>query len=129
MKYSDSTMINVKAIEIIRVDSISEVTDTRSEFATKCVAWKISSLDLLSVLKLSKVIDGSEVHDLYYDLPCRIHGEILLSGEKYKFILNGGSFVYVYNQHDRFYLGCADERCRPFFVVQGGNIQRDVPDY
>lgn len=113
--------------EVTHIDAKPTLTDASSEYSSACSGWRVSAGEAVEIFKLSKLISGSEMHDLYYDLPCRLKGTLLINREEYRFIMNAGSFTFVFRDENRFYLGCADNACKPFFIVQGGNLERDVP--
>ncbi len=131
---NDTTLISGKEVSqlllrVVKIENRVVITDSSSEYQNKCLKWKLSEEQIIQIFRMSMKISGSEMHDLYYDLPCRITGQILINKKLFNFIINGGSFAYVFNSIENFYLGCSGERCKKYFIVQGGNQQRDVPNY
>ncbi len=117
---------NLQIISVI-IESDVIISDTSTEYRGKRINWKLKSEDVLSILKLSKEISGSEMHDYYYDLPCKIKGKIFWHGDSLNFIANAGSFIYIYSKQKGIYLGCSSKACKKLFVLQGGDIKRDLP--
>lgn len=125
----DQIKVTRSNLQIVKIDTTATLKDSTSEYKEACIQWKLDEEEIIKIFVLSKIISGSEIHDLYYDLPCRINGEVRIGKVLFNFIINGGSFVYVYNFDQKFYLGCSQEKCKEFFIEQGGNMARDVPDF
>ncbi|HYI78907.1 MAG TPA: hypothetical protein VEW65_14905, partial [Chryseolinea sp.] len=77
---------------------------------------------------MSSIIDGPDMHYLYLTLPCEIRGSAKIDGVRYEMIINAGSYIALYNSDHRIYVGCSADSCRRFFIEQGGNSDRDIPD-
>ncbi len=125
----DEIEITRSNLQIVKIDDTPTLKDSTSEYKEACVNWRLDEEEITKIFTMSRVISGSEMHDLYYDLPCRIHGEVRIGKVLFNFMINGGSFAYVYNSNQNFYLGCSQEKCKDLFIEQGGNIERDVPDF
>jgi hypothetical protein len=116
-------------VKVIQLGEKAVLKDSASEYRQMCAQWTLNNEQVLEIVGMSKIISGSEMHDLYYDLPCRFNSKIEIKGREYNVIINGGSFLYIYNELQQFYLGCSSDECKKYFLEQGGDRNRDIPDY
>lgn len=93
----------------------------------ECKGWTLAAGDLKDIIKLSHVVSGSEIHDLYYTLPCSFETKLVIDGVPFSANINAGSYLYLFNDSTQCYLGCSDDSCRRFFLKTGGNFERDIP--
>ena len=103
--------------------------DSTHEKASDCSDWNLTKLEVIQVLRLSTVIDTpSDLHYLYYVMPCEITGDMLIGKNEYSYSINGGSYLSISNSDTTFYLGCISEECKNLFITQGGDPERDLFD-
>lgn len=115
-------------LDSIQVLSTYRLIEDDAEYGLRCKSWHLNAKDIEMIIRKSRVITGSDAHDLYYRLPCRYEADVKINGTEYSLMLNAGSFLYLSNQSARLYLGCSDEACAKFFLESGGNMARDISE-
>jgi hypothetical protein len=60
-----------------------------------CRKWKLTTADVRSFFAKAAPITGEEFHAHYYVTPCEYAGQIELGGERYEFVINGGSYAHL----------------------------------
>lgn len=111
----------------IEVVSMSKVISDDAEYKSRCENWNLREADIVKIVRKSKVITGSDVHDLYYRLPCVYNVHLNINGIAYSMEVNAGSFMYLHNAEQSSYLGCSDEACTKYFIETDGDLGRDIP--
>lgn len=114
----------IKVLSINKHEFLTE-KDTDKE-SKKCLNWKLNKNDIKNIIKMSKPFSGYEIEELFYYLPCEYKGDLILSGKQYHYVINAASTIFLSNNDTSFYLGCSSDSCKNYFIMQGGNPQRDV---
>lgn len=63
---------------------------------TMCIGWTLTEDDVQKILKDVNPISGSDWHYLFGHLPCVATGEIKQQSETFKFAINAGSWLSIY---------------------------------
>ena len=116
---------NTKTVLVLTVNK-TIVEDSTNEYMNECDTWNLSKNDIKEIINISHYISNEEKHYLYYVMPCEISGEIIVNNISFNFIINAGSTMYLYNADTAYYLGCSSEDCSRFFVLPGGDPDRDL---
>ena len=123
------TLISCNSDDRIKVISFEKKCDQNYDysFTNKDVnKWLLNEQDIINIIKLSKPVSDIDIQHIYYDLPCHYIGEVLIDNDTFQIEINAASYIWFYNNDTSFYYGCANEKCKSLFMLQGGNIKRDL---
>lgn len=81
-----------------------------------CKEWNIETASLYTIIKDCQGISGTELDLSFEVLPCIIEGELLQTGKRYKFEINGGSWMYVRCGDTTLILGDYKQKDKKYFL-------------
>ena len=117
-KQTKSCFDKDKTFEIL--NSKKGITDQSSyKDTSKCKGWTIPQTIIPSIIKDSKVISGSEWHDIFGVFPCIISGQLSQNGQIYKFEINSGSWIYILGSGETTILGSFKKKYEKYFIDKG----------
>ena len=112
-----ATSINkISKIEIISVKKEVDSAELDSKFLNPCKKWILNKKTIESVFRNSTPISGERWHNLYEDLPCYMKGDIKINDLLFKFEVNSGSHLVIWNADTSFRYGCIDKRFEKYFL-------------
>ena len=77
-------------------------------------------------MELSEPITEAEAMQIYYHLPCQYESVIVSNGDTLLVEVNAASYIWLHNEDTSFYYGCSSDECQKYFLMQGGNVERDL---
>lgn len=120
--------------------SYSQIRNNDSKYYSKCKAsnstgaktskkelqWSLSKNDILNIIKLSKEIEFTDVHNYYSTSPCNIKvDELILNNKSFEVELNGGSYFYLTNKKVVKIYGCEKPECKKYFLTSIEEVASD----
>ncbi len=109
---SEIDSINVESVTVLSIDSVRLLITVNSD---ECNNWNPSKDQIEGAINKSELITGHLKQYLFYDAGCEVRGSIKINEANYGYIMNGGSFTYVFNDSSYFYLGCWE--CSETFLL------------
>lgn len=89
--------------------------------SSMCRGWNIFPGDLPTIIRDCKVTDRHEWHHLFDVLPCLINGQLEQNGHTYKFEINAGSWMTIYNEDSLLLLGNFEKQNEKYFISNAWN--------
>jgi hypothetical protein len=106
---------NQKTFDILSLQKQISSASTDPE-TTKCSDWKLSKSQLLTIIKHSKEISGTEWDLSYEHLRCIIKGQLLQNGEKFNYTLNAGSWMLLQSRDTTVLFGNENKADQKYFL-------------
>lgn len=113
-------------IEVVSIEKECDESFDYSFLEKDINSWILNKKDVKRVIKMSEPINQIDLHHLFYDLPCFYKGIVKIRGVTYDFELNAASYIWLHNSDTSFFQGCSSEKCSKFFLIQGGDVKRDL---
>lgn len=112
----DSLIIPADA-EIRLLTATKAVTGARyREDVQRCKTWKLSNSDIEKIFRNSQPTDDATIHYSYSTLECEMRGQVVINTDTFHYIINAGSWFYLYNQHHSYTYICPAENCYSLFL-------------
>jgi hypothetical protein len=107
---------NIKRIEVLSANKDIDSSDSENEYVNFCKKSTIDKKIIGLILRNSKPISGEIWHLLYDDLPCNIRGEMKINDLHFKYRVNAGSHIAVWNTDTTFRYGYTGKKFEKYFL-------------
>lgn len=81
-----------------------------------CDKWHLTKQDIIRVIKDSEHISNQDWHYLYSHLPCMLSGTIKQNNLMFKFEINSGGWIVIFEPDTNYYLGNFKKENEHFFL-------------
>lgn len=88
---------------------------------TYCKYWTLSEAEIISIIRNSELITGTEWHYLYSHLPCNYTGALEQNNCNFEFAINGGSWLTISNSDTSLIYGDASGIHKHLFMDEVWN--------
>ncbi len=97
-KYFDMVLACIKQNKFT-IESTRKSFDTIAHFYKSykdtCSSWKLNAGQIALIFSNSKTINGIELHDYYFNLPCSYDGVININHHRFTFTVNAGAYSTI----------------------------------
>lgn len=88
-----------------------------NEYTKKCAHWRLSLADIGKIIAALEPVTASVIHYQYSTLPCEYAGELEWEAKKWKYDINAGSHVSIFNADTSLYFECNKKELEHLFLA------------
>lgn len=128
--YANTTFIDAMSnIEIISINPV--VIENWKNFQASdeamyqaCNSWQLDKEQVKQFFQLSDHYESNPSHE-YYQIPCKITGELKSEGKIWQFTIDGGATGKWQNQQQEKYFGCRKFACESLVLMPVDDMNPD----
>jgi hypothetical protein len=105
-----------KNIEILSAKKVMAEDNTSGQYYEKCNEWSLTIDEIKKIIIGSKPISSEMVNLTYWNMPCKMEGEINVNNVKFNYKVNAGAWSVLFNKDTAFYFAYFKKNWEKYFL-------------